>query len=146
MIIATSSPIKFKVGAELIKLYQKTQFSHVLIIKDDLVFQASHGKVNCTHINIFLEENKIVNFYEIEDSAIDFDFVKKQLGKKYSIKQIITIAAKFIFGIKHLYGDNGNSSFICSEYVGKALMLEWVNDQTSPADIDKYLKENYGIS
>ena len=61
MIIATSSPIKFKVGAELIKLYQKTQFSHILIIKDDLVFQASHGKVNCTHIDIQIQKRITIN-------------------------------------------------------------------------------------
>lgn len=139
MIIATSSPIKFKIGAELIKFYQKTDFSHVLIIDEDLVYQASHGLVNCTYIDNFLAENKIINMYEIDDSLVDMLFVKQQLGKKYSYKQIINIATKFLFGVK-IFRKNDNSQFICSEYVGKALRLDWVNDETTPLQIDQYLK------
>lgn len=142
MIIATSSPITWKAGAELIKWYQHTEFSHVLIIKDDLVFQASHGYVNCNHIDVFLEENRIVNFYEIPDELVDFDFVKKQLGKKYSITQLINIGGKYLFNVK-LFSNNKDQSFICSEFVGKALRLSWVNDYTTPFEIDEYLKANY---
>jgi hypothetical protein len=35
--------------------------------------------------------------------------------------------------------DNGNRQVICSEYVGKFLMLDWVNDLTDPEDIINYL-------
>jgi len=141
MIIATSSPIKKKIGAELIKSYQGTAFSHVLIIDGDLVYQASHGLVNCTYIENFLAENTIINKYEVDDSLIDMLFVKQQLGKKYSYKQIINIATKFLFGVK-FFSKNGNSQFICSEFVGKALRLDWVNDETTPLQIDQYLKES----
>jgi hypothetical protein len=145
MIIATSSPIKFKIGAELIKWYQHTTFSHVLIIKDDLVYQASHGFVNCMHIDNFKHENIIIHQYEISDEAIDFEFVKKQLGKPYSYKQILNIATKFLLGIK-LFSKNDNSQFICSEYVGKALKLDWVTDDTTPLELDNYLKGLNGNS
>lgn len=135
--IITSAPNTWKVGAELIKFYQNTDFSHVAIIKDDLVFQASHGYVNCTHIDIFLESNVIISKYEVKDSAIDMTFVKKQLGRKYSTWQLIQIAVKYLTGIKIT---SRNNKFICSEFVGKALSLDWVNDHTTPAEIDQYLR------
>lgn len=145
MIIATSSPKKFKIGAFLIEQYQHTNFSHVLIIKDDLVFQASHGYVNCTHIDNFIEENNIINFFEIPDQDVDMDFVKKQLGKKYGFLQLINISTRYLLGIQIFSNDN-NQRFICSEYVGKALNLPWVNDSTTPIEIYNYLRNKYGNS
>lgn len=142
MIIATSSPIKWKVGAELIKFYQGTEFSHVLIIKDDLVYQANHGLVNCTYIDNFMEENNVVNFYEVSDNTVDMDFIHKQLGKKYGTIQLLYIP--FLKLVKAKSKGNGNQKFICSEFVGKALRLDWVDDTTTPREIDIYLKGIYG--
>ena len=141
MIIATSSPIKFKIGAELIKLYQGTNFSHVLIIDGDLVYQASHGLVNCMHIDNFLKSNKIITFYEIDNSLVDMEFVKQQLGKEYAYNQILLIPILKL--VKAKLNGNNNNKFICSEYVGKALRLEWVDDLTTPLEIDNYLKTHY---
>lgn len=140
MIIATSSPKKWKIGAELIKFYQKTKFSHVLIIKGDLVFQASHGTVNCMHLSEFLKDNKIIDRFYVNRSDVDLDFVKKQLGKEYSFWQIFQIAFRYVTGIK-ITINNGNQKFICSEYVGKALKLSWVNEHTTPAEIAQYLEK-----
>lgn len=144
--IATSSPIKWKIGAEIIKSVQGTTFSHVLIIHRDLVFQASHGAVNVTHIDVFLADNKIITEYEVPHEAVDFDFVKRQLGKKYSYRQLVSIGMKYLFGIKQFFKDNKDQSFICSEFVGKALKLDWVNDETTPAEIDAYIRGKYGNS
>jgi hypothetical protein len=138
MIIVTSSPKKWKLGAELIKFYQKTKFSHVAIIKGDLVFQASHGSVNCTHINVFLKDNVVIDRFYVHNSKVDMNFVKLQLGKKYSFWQIIQIAIDYFTGIK-ITISNGNQKFICSEFVGKALRLPWVNEHTTPAQIADYL-------
>jgi hypothetical protein len=138
MKIATSSPKGFKIGAELIKQYQGTKFSHILIIKDNLVYQASHGYVNCWYIDNFLAANDIVHVYEVEDSIVDFDFVQKQLGKRYSYLQILEISFKYLTGIKILV-NNGNQQFICSEFVGKALRLPWVTDLTTPLEVATYL-------
>jgi hypothetical protein len=144
LIVATSSPKKWMVGAELIKFYQSTEFSHVLIIQGDLVFQASHGFVNCTHIDNFLCENYIVNYYEVLDDSINMDFVVRQLGKKYSTLQILVLP--FLKLVKAKSKGNGNQQFICSEFVGKALKLQWVDDTTTPKEIDKYLRSMYGNS
>jgi len=140
MKIITSAPKTWKIGAELIKFYQKTDFSHVAIIKNDLVFQASHGSVNCMHVDVFLENNKILDSYEVEENEVDMVFVKKQMGKKYSLLQIAQIAINYLTGIK-ITISNGNSKFICSEFVGKALRLEWVNEHTTPVEIAKYLQK-----
>ena len=139
MIIVTSSPKKFKIGAELIKFYQGTEFSHVAIVRGNLVFQASHGHVNCMHIDTFLQDNKVIDKFKVADSAVDMDFVYHQLGKPYGYIQIFEIAIKYLTGIKILI-NNRNKQFICSEFVGKALHLEWVNDYTTPKEIAEYLK------
>jgi hypothetical protein len=138
MIIATSCPKKWKIGAELIKFYQKTKFSHVAIIKGDLVFQASHGSVNCTHISVFLQDNIVINRFYVGNDKVDMAFVKLQLGKGYSVLQVLQIAFKYLTGIKITIG-NGNQQFICSEFVGKALRLPWVDEHTTPAQIAEYL-------
>lgn len=141
MIIATSSPKKWKIGAEIIKLYQKTDFSHILIIKDDLVFQASNGLVNCMYIDEFLLHNKITSVFEVSSESIDFEFVKKQLGKEYGTIQLINIATRILFDIR-IFKKDDDQKFICSEFVGKALKLPWVDDFTTPSEIYDYLKGN----
>lgn len=138
MIIITSAPKKWKIGAELIKFYQKTKFSHVAIVKGDLVFQASHGYVNCVHITNFLKENEVVDRFYISTESVDMNFVKLQLGKKYSFWQVIQIAIDYLTGIK-ITINNNNQKFICSEFVGKALHLDWVGEHTTPKEIADYL-------
>lgn len=141
MKIITSCPNKWKIGAELIKFYQHTKFSHIAIIKDDLVFQASHGHVNCTHIDNFLVDNQIIDTFEVDESLVDMDYIHRQLGKPYGYIQILEIAIKYFTGIKILI-NNRDNMFICSELVGKALKLDWVNDYTSPKEIADYLRNN----
>jgi len=141
MIIATSSPINWKLGAEAIKFYQKTNFSHVLIIKDDLVYQASHGLVHSAYIDNFLLGNKIINFYEVPDNIVDMEFVHKQLGKEYSIEQLILLPILRL--VKAKWSGNGDQKFICSEFVGKALKLDWVGELTTPKEIDDYLRQTW---
>lgn len=143
--IASSRPIKAKIGSNLIMWFQKTDYSHVLVILNDMVFQASHGYANNVPLEHFLEENMIVNSIEIQKEVCDFEFLFYKLGKQYGYLQIIEIAQKFILLTKlkiikkFKYRDNGSQSLICSEYVGKFLKLEWVNDLTDPKEIITYL-------
>jgi hypothetical protein len=95
------------------------------------------------HIGVFLADNKIISKFNVPDSTVDMDFVYRQLGKPYSIKQILEIAFKYVTGIKIL-DNNNNNSFICSELVGKALKLPWVTDLTTPVEVATYLT-NIGI-
>ncbi len=142
MIIATSTPKKWKIFAELIKWYQKTPYSHVFILHDSLVYQASHTSVNCWYVDVFNDANNVISTYEIPDEMVDLEYVKKQLGKGYGAGQIFELAATVITGIK--FKGNGDKKFICSELIGKALRLPWVDDFTTPEQIDVYLKSIQG--
>lgn len=148
--IASSSPIKNKIGSGLIKWYQKTSYSHVFMIYGDFVFQASHGLVNVWHIENFLKENKIIDKIKVEKETIDFSFMLKQLGKLYGYSQLIEISLRYIFVIKlkvisqirfrKIFKDNKDRKYTCSEYMGRTLKLAWVNDDTTPKDIIEYIK------
>lgn len=143
--IASSEPINKKIGSEIIKAVQNTKFSHVLIIVNDLVFQASHGRVNVFHITEFLVENNIIDSIVIDHSECDFEYIFKSLGRKYGFGQLYKYALKYILLTKlkiikkFKYKDNGEKYVICSEHVGRFLKLPWVNDLTSPEEIISYL-------
>lgn len=150
--VCSSSPIKYKIGAELIKWYQGTDYSHVFILYGDFVFQSSHGMVNVCHIENFLKENRIIDKVKVEEEKVDTAFLTKELGKPYGYSQIEEIFLRYVFVIKlkiisksrfrKIFKDNGNLKHICSEYIGKSLKLDWVNDDTTPKDIINYLKRN----
>lgn len=142
MLIATSTTRKWKPFSALIKWYQNTEYSHVFILSDNLIYQASHTSVNCYYVDNFIKENKIITSYEVPDHLVDLEYVKKQLGKPYGVGQIFKLAFMVLTGIK--LKQNGDKRFICSELIGKALKLEWVNDYTTPAEIDSYLKRIKG--
>jgi|GEM_PF-2192078 len=144
--IASSRPIDDKIGSDLIMWYQDTDYSHVLIIINDMVFQASHGYANAVPMSHFLKENKIINRIEIQKDKCDFKYLFLTLGTKYGFTQLWKIALKYIlvtrFKIirRFKYKDNGTKNVICSEYVGNFLRLDWVNDLTDPEDIITYLE------
>lgn len=143
--IASSRPIKRKIGSDLIMWYQKTNYSHVIVIIEDMVYQASHGYANTIPFKEFLKNNMIVDLVEIEKEKCDFEYLYNTLGTKYGYAQLFKVAMKFITITKlkmfrnYKYKDNGNKYVICSEYMGKFLKLDWVNDLTDPRDIIKYL-------
>lgn len=71
--IGFSSPRSFKIGAEIIKLWQGgTSYSHAFIkiyssyTDLTLIYQASHGYVNCLEVSRFFKENKIVAEFQIQ--------------------------------------------------------------------------------
>ncbi len=141
VIIATSKPNKWKIGSYLIMVYQKTNFSHVLIVKEGVVYEASHGDTHSIPFELWKINNEVVNLYLIPDSKVDLDYVEAMVTEdiSYGFMQIIRIAIKYFFGLT-INKNNGNARLICSEYIGRALRLDWVNDYTSPKEIDDYLK------
>ena len=143
--IASSAPINKKFGSEIIKWYQNTEYSHVLVILNDMVFQANHHGVVTESMDFFLKENKILDCIEINKEKCDFEFLFYGLGKPYGFMQIFKIALKYLFmtKLKILKAirikDQSAKSLICSQYVGKFLKLDWTNDYTDPEDIMSYL-------
>ena len=143
--IASSAPKKKAIGSEIIKWYQGTEYSHILIIINDMIFQATHARVNIVPFLDFEKDHKIINRIEVQKEKCDFKFLFDSLGKKYGFAQILKIAIKFIILSKlrlvksFKYKDNKSQTLICSEYAGKFLKLPWVNDLTDPKEIITYL-------
>lgn len=140
VIIAASYPKKFKIASWIIAKYQGTNFSHVLVIYKDWVYEASHGDVHAIPFAEWDDNNNILFVFETTEDKVDLPYLKRMVETrtKYGKLQIISIALKYLFNI--VLRDNGNKRLICSEYVGKFLKLDWVNDLTTPEEIVDYLK------
>ncbi len=138
VIVAASSPKKWKVFAEIIKLYQGTEYSHVLLIKNGMVYQANYRGAHKESLSSFLKENKIVWFKSVPDRLVDWDFVNKSIKNKtpYGFTQIAAKALKVLTGI--IFREPENKRLICSEFVGKTFRIKWVNDFTTPEEIVEY--------
>lgn len=145
----------------LISKSEAREYSHVYIRYDcpitnePMVFQASKGLVNCMHFDIFKQYNYVVKEYEIECNKEQFlnfyTFKAKNLGKKYSFKQIIWFSIKKLLQVKkwpdyvYNYVKNGEAEYICSEVgaivcsmVGVKIQQEQL-DQISPSDLEEVL-------
>lgn len=139
VIVAASTPIKWKLFAEVIKLYQGTDYSHVLIVRDGEVYQSNYKGAHKENVDQFLKDNKVVWQMAIDEDTVDWDYVEDSVKNKvpYGYTQIAAITVKTIFGI--IIRERSSARLICSEFVGKALRMKWVNDFTTPEEIVKYL-------
>lgn len=109
-----------------IKIIEGSQYSHVYIRKQskygEYVYQASGLQVNFMNIDIFLEENVIVEEYEFEldDNKKEkiLSFFIKYAGAKYAtaslFKLLVMIAGQRI-GLDIKFQGDGSKTFICSE-------------------------------
>lgn len=151
VIVGFSAPIKWKVGAEFIKLWQGgTPYSHVylrttaVLIKRDIIYQASHGDVNCISAPAFEEQNRVVA--EFEYNIQDYDYVEllrycvDELGKPYGYLGLLKIGLRKLFKIR---GD-GERSFHCSEFAARAIKSLATKDADfiEPVDLYKSLVAN----
>jgi hypothetical protein len=139
IVVATSAPIKPTLYSWLIQKYQNTNFSHVLIIKDGIVYEASKASVHTSFFYDWVKSSKLINIYLLDDSKVNLSYVVSKIGTKYGWGQSFRIAIKYIFRFT-INVNNKDTRLICSEYVGRALMLDWVTDYTTPKDIDNYLR------
>ena len=144
----------WKVGSKIISASEKRKYSHVYIrYKDsvtgvELVCQASHGYVNEVSFEIFQEDNIIVEEYDLETTSEQtleiLTYLKKNLGKPYSILQLIFIAIKKLFKVNLKLRD-GDKSFICSELGAKVCKFKKIPmnddlDLKTPSDLNMVLK------
>lgn len=125
LIIGFSTPKKFRLASFLIRLFERSVYSHIYIkmmpnsasgLDFPKVFQASHGDVNAQHFDSFREKNHIFYEYKIEITDAKYyeiaSWLWLQLGKPYGFLQLIGIALKLKIGSK---------GFICSELAGMVL-------------------------
>lgn len=149
---------KFKLGSTLIRLVEKRAFSHVYIkyqcplTKVVLVAQASHSLVNLCNFDVFKTENIIVEEYKIVCNDIQFNdmltFINLNLGKPYSMMQLVLIGIKKILHIE-IKTRNKNDAYICSELAFRICQIFGIkykgnSDYITPSDINKLVRTQYG--
>lgn len=134
IVIGFSSPKQFKIGAEAIKYWCGTPYSHVLVswksdrIDRTLVYHASHGSVHFNSAQTFCDENDIVKSYELnitEDQYIKLVAKCVDLaGIEYSRIELIKIFIKDIgdrLGF-NIQGFQNSKGYVCSELLGELLI------------------------
>lgn len=134
-----TTPKKFKLGSFLIRWRLKKPYSHVCGVVStgpiglfDL-YQASHGDVNDIDLENFLKENIVlkscrIGFEDKEDYYSLIRYLKKQRGKDYS--EWGALASTFSLLRKLKIGKNGDSEFMCSEYMARALETTGIIDKS----------------
>lgn len=120
----------FKPFSSLIRLYQGTEFSHVYLRRKsesydaEYVYQASGHSVNFMGLEVFLENNIIIEEYTVNISDEAFarlmQFAIKKSGKKYSKRQIVGIFLKNL-GLNAIELKE-DEAYICSELM--AIILD----------------------
>ncbi len=113
-------------------------YSHVFMLfecnGEMLVFQATEKGVNARSWNSFRSVNKIVKLIEVKDPTRiqkAFHYCATRLGITYGFLAIIAIT----LGIHY---SDGEKTMICSEYVARALDMDFhkAQDLVDPADIE----------
>lgn len=135
--VVYTTPKEFKIGAEAIKWYLDTDYSHVAIrwysdtYKRYMVYHAAHGTVHFVSDDLFVQNNVIVHTDMIELSNEQFNKVISKCidlaGLPYGYSELINI----------LYGDinhritgtwiqsGDGKGYICSELL--AVILDMLN-------------------
>ena len=138
VIIGFSSPKSWKLGAEFIKLWQGgTKFSHVYMrvysnyTEQWLVYQASHGFVNCLTYANFSSGNKICKEFSVdiepEKLKNTIKIAQQLLGRPYGYLGLIKLGLRR-FGIK--WAGDDMHSFHCSELIA-TLFPEFIANMDS---------------
>ena len=142
-----------KILSKLIRIVTRSSVSHVYVRipsgianPEYMVYQASGLAVNAEGYGHFQTHAEIRAEFTAEFADADFllveSFLMQQLDKPYSIKQLIgmlyVIAAKTCgFRVKNPFSDSDHS-YICVEYVAKALGITGAEEMT-PDDLMGYL-------
>lgn len=158
--IGFSRPIKWKMFAWLIMKAYRINYDHVFIslnsakYERELIYQASHTKVNFIGRILFLQDNLIIKEFEIDVTPENYkalmQFAIDNVGKPYGIKEaiglgIVRLAEIFGKKIKNPFGDSGRT-YICSE-LGGYVLKQFTNfknldidcDNLNPQQLERYL-------
>lgn len=155
--IGFSTPKTFKIGAEIIKFFTKSPYSHAYIRLESekiqtTIYHAAHGMVHFKSEENFKKDTKVIKEYKIETNySQKIEVLKRAIdlsGEKYSFWELVQILLYDFaneVGVKTDHSDL--SGYICSELVGK--ILEEVFNYKfkkptyllKPKDIDLALQE-----
>lgn len=121
----------YKPLSKAIMIVERTPFSHAYLklsnrhFNDFDIYQASKGLVNHVIEETFLQENEVVEEFNIpivstEKMAI-IGMIRKKLGKPYSVRTLIGIFLLQKFNLKIDFLFDGDHAYICSELVARVL-------------------------
>lgn len=124
VVIGFSQPKGCMIGAEVIKLWMGTPYSHVYLrvyssyTEQWLVYQASHGMVNCLTYTAFSATNNTTHEYSVDvsDEALRSTVRKAQqlLGQPYGYFGLLRLVLRRLE--IPVVGDGLKSSH-CSEFI-----------------------------
>jgi hypothetical protein len=150
----------YKIGSKLIQWSENRPFSHAYfrytcpLSGKQIINQASHGYVNEMEYEIFKKDNIIVEEYQLTCKEEEYKelmtFLRSNLGRKYSQKQIFVIGCMKVLGIKKNIYVDGDKADICSEWVAKgAKLISYISqlpsilDTYTPSDLREYVWTQY---
>jgi hypothetical protein len=149
----------FPILSWLIRLFEGTPFSHVYVKNEtrygiDLIYQASGVQVNFVNCDLFHQNHKTVREFElmVTDEAFDkyMHFALKNVGKPYSLLQVVGIFLYSVFPIKDNPFRNGDSAYVCSELVSEILYEagkfnhdKRAFDKLTPKHVYEYCLKNF---
>jgi hypothetical protein len=150
----------YRIGSKLIQIAENRPFSHAYfrytcpMSGKEIVNQASHGYINEMEYEIFKEDNIVVEEYQLDCSDQEYKdlltFLRSNLGRKYSQKQIFVIGVMKVLGIKKNIYVDGDQMDICSEWVAKgAKLISYITqlpailDTYTPSDLREYVWTQY---
>lgn len=159
--IGFSSPINFKIGAELIKEWTRSNYSHVYMRFENeslglsTVYQASHGMVHFMEYENFLKINKCMKEYKIVVNDKDYKelLIKciKLLGEPYGYVELLVTAFYDVCNTLHIkFIPKDGKGYYCAELIS-CICSQIFNIQFDkpayllcPQDLDNKLKGIYG--
>lgn len=146
-IIFSTASKGFVPFAWLIRLWEKTPYSHVSIKLNtnhgDLIYQASHSMLNFMSFNNFLTINRVIKSFELEVTNQEYDIIMRwcihTAGLPYAVKQVINVGLG-----KYIFKPDGEQRQVCSEVIGRILDKTGTKfkkpfDLLSPRDIYEVL-------
>lgn len=152
LIVGFSTSRKFKILPYLIRLVEKTKFSHVYIkwyseyFKRWIIYQAEVGGVQFMSSEMFDKDNITLAEFEYhmsdEQHQKIVQFAMDNCGKPYGYMSIVGFMFKKM-GIKVPTLFDQTKSFICSELAASILKEEFEERDLSPNIITPKLLYNY---
>lgn len=154
--IGFSSPKKFKIGAEIIKLWMGTSYSHVYLkvysayTKQFLIYQASHGTVHLLTAASFEQNNVVVAEFDmsVQEPLLRncLAVAQQLLGRPYGYLGLLKLGLHKLINWPKV-GD-GDSSFHCSELIARLfpeLCENLAQDFVEPVDLYSSLTKRQSV-
>ena len=120
--VAVSRERKPDILSRLIMWFTKANYSHILIIKDSIVYHAVGSGTCSVHLTDFLKKRELVHVQKVGLSVTEdffMGYVTGADGKDYSESQYLG----FLFRPIRKFVRNKKERTICSEYAARILNL-----------------------